>query len=159
MKNKIDLISKDLEVCLNKNKSLKNDLDTHVYHASVDSPSSSPIACPSSSKIENEIKLLKKNIDCLGSTMSQCALNHTRLESLFQKKQVPSLHAHHPQHTHASHAHAHHTLYAHVYTCTPWFKVSVSAADLAGTETDRSRRLGSDLDDTRKTLHRTPKKL
>ena len=40
-----------------------------------------------------------------------------------------------------------------------WFKVSVSAADSAGTETDRSRRLGSDSDDTRKTLHRTPKKL
>jgi len=40
-----------------------------------------------------------------------------------------------------------------------WFKVSVSAADSAGTETDRSRRFGSDSDDTRKTLHRTPKKL
>jgi len=40
-----------------------------------------------------------------------------------------------------------------------WFKVSVSAADSAGTETDRSWRLGSDSDDTRKTLHRTPKKL
>jgi len=34
-----------------------------------------------------------------------------------------------------------------------WFKVSVSAADSAGTETDRSRRLGSDSNDTRKTLH------
>ena len=40
-----------------------------------------------------------------------------------------------------------------------WFKVSVSAADSAGTETDRSRRLGSDSDDTRKTLHRMSKKL
>jgi len=37
----------------------------------------------------------------------------------------------------------------------PWFKVSVSA----GTETDRSRRHGSDSDETRKTLHRTPKQL
>jgi len=40
-----------------------------------------------------------------------------------------------------------------------WFKVSVSAADSAGNETDPSRRLGSDSDDTRKTLYRTPKKL
>jgi len=41
----------------------------------------------------------------------------------------------------------------------PWFKISVSAADSAGTERDRSRRLGSDSDDTCKTLHRTAKKL
>ena len=40
------------------------------------------------------------------------------LDSLFQKKQVPSLHEHHPRHTHASHVHAHNTMYAHVYTCT-----------------------------------------
>jgi len=38
-----------------------------------------------------------------------------------------------------------------------WFEVSVSAADSAVTEGDRSQRLGSDSDDTRKTLHRTPK--
>ena len=43
--------------------------------------------------------------------------------------------------------------------CTAWFKVSVSAANSAGTETNRSRRLRSDSDDTHKTLHRTPKKL
>ena len=36
---------------------------------------------------------------------------------------------------------------------------SVSAADSAGTETDRSRRLGSDSGDTQKTLHRALKKL
>ena len=46
------------------------------------------------------------------------SLDHTRLESLVRKKQVPSLHAHPPRHTHASHGHYHHTLYAHVYTCT-----------------------------------------
>ena len=57
-------------------------------------------------------------MNCLGSTLSHCAKNHTRLESLFRKKQVPSLHAHHPRHTHAPHGHIHHTLYAHVYTCT-----------------------------------------
>ena len=49
--------------------------------------------------------------------MSQCAMNHTRLESLVQKKQVPSFHAHPPWHTHAPHGHHHH-MYAHVYTCT-----------------------------------------
>jgi len=39
-----------------------------------------------------------------------------------------------------------------------WFKVAVSAADSAGTETDRSRRLGSDSSNTRKMLHRKLKK-
>ena len=41
----------------------------------------------------------------------------------------------------------------------PWFKVAVSAADSAGIETDRSRQLGSDSDDTHKMLHRILKKL
>ena len=45
-------------------------------------------------------------------------MNHSRLETLVRKKQVPStMHAHPPRHTHAPHGH-HHTLYAHVYTCT-----------------------------------------
>ena len=56
-------------------------------------------------------------MDCLGSTLSQCAKSHTRMESLFRKKQVPIMHAHPSRHTHAPHGH-HHTLYAHVYTCT-----------------------------------------
>ena len=98
--------------------SLKNDLDTHVCHASVASPPSVSIACTSSSIIKNDIYMLKKSVDCLGSTLSQCALNHTRLESMFQTKQVPSMHAHHTRHTHASHGHHHPTMYAHVYTCT-----------------------------------------
>jgi len=42
--------------------------------------------------------------------------------------------------------------------CKAWFTVAVSAADSAGTETDRSRRLGSVSGDTRKTLHRKFKK-
>ena len=45
-------------------------------------------------------------------------MNHTRLESMFRKKQVPPMHAHHTRHTHASHVHTHNTMYAHVYTCT-----------------------------------------
>ena len=61
--------------------------------------------------------MLKKSVVCLGFTLSQCAKSHTRLESLFRTKQVPSMHAHHPRHTHAPHGH-HHSMYAHVYTCT-----------------------------------------
>jgi len=39
-----------------------------------------------------------------------------------------------------------------------WFKVAVLAADSAGTETDRSRYLGSVSGETRKMLHRKFKK-
>ena len=112
---KIVSISKELDFMSNKNVSLKNDLFSHVCHASVAS-SSLPIACTSSSLIENDISMLKKSVDCLGSTLSHCALNHSRLESIFRKKQVPSLHAHKPRHTHAYHAHTHDIMYAHVYT-------------------------------------------
>ena len=116
LKNEIDFITKELDICVKKNISLKNDMSSHVCHARVVSPRS-PIACTSSSRINDDICLLKKNMDCLGSTLSQCAKSHTRLKSLFRKKQVPIMHAHHPRHTHASHDH-HYTLYAHVYTCT-----------------------------------------
>ena len=44
-------------------------------------------------------------------------MNHTRLESMFQK-QVSHMHAHHTRHTHASDVHPHDTMYAHVYTYT-----------------------------------------
>ena len=37
---------------------------------------------------------------------------------MFQKKQVPPMHAHKPRHTHAPHIPTHNTMYAHVYTCT-----------------------------------------
>ena len=43
--------------------------------------------------------------------------------------------------------------------CWPWFTVAVSAADSAGTETGRSRRLGLVSGDTRKALHRKLKKI
>ena len=62
----------------------------------------------------------EENIDCLGSTLSQCALKHNKLESMFRKKQVPQIHAYIPQHT--SHTHHDHTPYSHmydrVYKCT-----------------------------------------
>jgi len=119
LKNKIISISKELDLIFNENKSLKNDLSSHVCHASVASSSSLPIACSTlSSSIKNDINILKKNIDCLGSTLSQCAMNHARLEFMFRKKQIPPIHAHKPRHTHAPHVHTHNTMYAHVYTCT-----------------------------------------
>ena len=75
LKNKIELISKELEVCLNKNKSLKNNLDTHVCHVS---SINKFVACStSSSSINNDICMLKKSVDCLGFTLSQCVMNHT----------------------------------------------------------------------------------
>ena len=83
LKNKIVSISKELDLVSKKNTSLKNDIDTHVCHAS---PPSVSIICTSSSIIENDICLLKKSVDCLGSTLSQCSMNHTRLESMFRKK-------------------------------------------------------------------------
>ena len=73
LKIKIDSISKDLEICLKKNESLKIDIDSHVCHASVASSSSTPIACSTlSSSIEKDINVLKKSVECLGSTLSQC---------------------------------------------------------------------------------------
>jgi len=118
LKNKIDSISKELDLLLKKNESLQNDIDIHVCHASVASTSSTPIACSTlSSSIENDINNLKKSVECLGSTLSHCAMNHTRLESLIRKKQVPTMHAHPTRHTHAHHGH-NHNMYAHVYTCT-----------------------------------------
>ena len=73
LKNKIVSISKELELISHENKSLKNDLDSHVCHASIASPC---IACStSSSMIENDICLLKKSVDYLGSTLSQCGMD------------------------------------------------------------------------------------
>ena len=62
--------------------------------------------------------MLKKSVDYLDSTLSQCAMNHKKLESMFRKKHAPHIHAHKSQHTHVSHAHTHDTMYAHVYSCT-----------------------------------------
>ena len=61
LKMKIALISKDLNLVSKKNISLKNDMDSHVCHASIASPSSISIACTSSSSlIENDINILKE---------------------------------------------------------------------------------------------------
>ena len=60
-------------------------------------------------------------MDCLSSTLSSCAFNHSRLESMFSKKQTPHIHAHHPHHAYAyiarhdlTHTHKH----PKVYKCT-----------------------------------------
>jgi len=66
----------------------------------------------------SDICVVKKSVDCLGSTLSQCAMKHTRLESIFRKKHTPHMHAHPSLHTYASHVHTHDTMYAHEYTCT-----------------------------------------
>ena len=52
--------------------------------------------------------------------MSNCAFNHSRLETLFQKKQAPHVHAHNPRHTYAhyAHIHTHSQMHARVYKCT-----------------------------------------
>ena len=90
--------------------------DSHVCHDSIASSSCvknvvSHACSTSFSTFENDIRVLKKSIDCLNSTLSQCAMNHTRLESIFRKKHAPHLHAHPSRHTHD-------TMYARVYICT-----------------------------------------
>ena len=60
-------------------------------------------------------------MNCLSSTLSKCAFNHSRLESLFSKKQTPHVHAHHTHHAYAYVArHDHTPTHKHpkVYTCT-----------------------------------------
>jgi len=82
LKHKIASISKEINLISKENVSLKNDVNSHVCHAS---PSNVSIACSTSSSItENDICMLK--IDFLGSTLSQYVMNHTRLESMFCKK-------------------------------------------------------------------------
>jgi len=88
LKNKIVLISKELEFASNENISLKNDLASHSCHGSIVIPSiDKHIACStSSSSINNDICMLKKSVDCLGSTLSQCAMDYKKLKSMFRKK-------------------------------------------------------------------------
>ena len=97
----IVLISKELE-CV----SLKNDFASHSYHTSIalspnDTNCVSHACSTSSSSIDNDICILKKSVDCLASTLNQCAMNHTMLEFKFRKKHTPHLHAHPSRHTHA----------------------------------------------------------
>ena len=107
LKNKIVLISKELECIYLWKVFFKNDLESHICHATIASSSCASIACSTSSfNVENDLCMLKKSVDCLGSTLSQCAMDHIKLESMFHKKHVPHIHAHHPRHT----PHVHHDL-------------------------------------------------
>ena len=68
----------------------------------------------------NEINVLKNKMDCLSSTLSKCAFNHSRLESMFSKKQTPHIHAHH-HHAYSLFArrdHTHKHMHPKVYKCT-----------------------------------------
>ena len=84
LKNKIALISKELNFVSKKNISLKNNFSSYSCHAPIDSSSHDKNSvCSTSFSIQNEICVLKKSVDCLSSTLSQCAMNLTRLKSVF----------------------------------------------------------------------------
>ena len=123
LKNKIILLEKQKEITLHENTSLKrkffdNEKENvskknkkivsqshHALHATIDN---------------SEINVLKNRINCLSSTLSSCAFNHKRLESLFSKKQTPHVHAHH-HHAYAyvaRHDHTHTHKHPKVYKCT-----------------------------------------
>jgi len=94
LKNKIILISKELDLVSKEKVSLKNDFDALVCHVSIASSSiDKHFACSTSSSIKNDICVLKKNVDCLGFTLSQCVMNYTKLEFMFRKKHAPHMHA------------------------------------------------------------------
>ena len=105
LKRKIFEKEKEKEKVSKKNK--KNDSISHLsLHATID---------------DSEINLLKNKINNLSSTLSKCAFNHSRLESLFSKKQAPHVHAHHSQHAYAHfarHDHTHTHMHPRVYKCT-----------------------------------------
>ena len=118
LKDKIDLVEKQKEVIFQENKSLKrkicekgkdfvsqkkkkNDfISHHAFHATT-----------------SEINVLKDKINDLSSTLNSCAFNHTRLESMFSKKQTPSIHAHHHAYV-AQHDHTSTYKHTKVYVCT-----------------------------------------
>ena len=96
LKDKIILVEKQKEIVLQENTSLKkkifekekekekvskkkkNDSISHLsLHATID---------------DSEIEFLKNKIDSLSSTLSSCAFNHSRLESMFSKKQTQHIH-------------------------------------------------------------------
>ena len=62
--------------------------------------------------LKSQPSLIKSSqVDCLGSTLSQCAIDHKKLESMFRNKHASHVHAHHTRHTHAHHAHTHDSMY------------------------------------------------
>ena len=75
-------VSKEKENISKKKKTVDSHNDPcHALHATID---------------KNDIQVLKNRINCLSSTLSNCVFNHSRLETLFQKKQA--LHVMHITH-------------------------------------------------------------
>jgi len=88
LKNKITLVEKEKEIALDENNSLKRKFvskekenvskkkrifDSHSYHdlhATIN---------------KNEIQVLKNRINCLSSTLSNYAFNHSKLKPCFKK--------------------------------------------------------------------------
>ena len=98
------MIEKEQENVFQKKKKIVSQ-SHHALHATIDN---------------SEINVLKNRISCLSSTLSSCAFNHKKLESLFSKKQTPHIHAHH-HHAYAHfarHDHPHTHVHSRVYTCT-----------------------------------------
>ena len=89
LKDKIILVEKEKEIALHENTTLKRKI---VLKEKENVPKKKKIvdhAFLATTIDKNEIKFLKNRIDCLSSTLSNCAFNHKRLETLFQKKQAP----------------------------------------------------------------------
>ena len=89
-------MKKEKEIVLKENDSLKTKIVLKEKEKISKKKNSSSYAHVSSSKINDDICILKKSIDCLGSTLSQCAFKHNKLELIFHKKHVPHVHTHQP---------------------------------------------------------------
>ena len=120
MKNKIILVEKQKEVAFNENNSLKRKIvEKEKENFSKKTKKNDSISHHALHATTNEIKVLKNKINSLSSTLSSCAFNHTRLESLFSKKQTPHAYAHHHAYAHFAHYdHTHTHMHARVYKCT-----------------------------------------
>ena len=72
LKNKNDFVLKEKDSLQNKLENISKKNKDFVFHVS-------------SSKIDNDICIMKKNNDCLGSTLSQCAFNIIDWNSYFAR--------------------------------------------------------------------------
>ena len=79
------MISQEKQIILNENKFLKKKIILKEKGNISKRKKGFCFSC-FSSKIDNDIYIMKKNIDRLGSTLSQCAFNHFKLESMVRKK-------------------------------------------------------------------------
>ena len=100
LKTQFEIVLEENEKLYSSLNKFKNDFVFHVCHDSIASSSCvknvvSHACSTSSSNIDNDIHILKKSVDCLDSTLSQCATNHKRLKYMFRKKHAPHMHAHH----------------------------------------------------------------